>query len=163
MGSLLDDSERALFDSVTTDLNRLAGDQINYYSMNRPNTKIDPLYGEAMERSIDGPYRVAAWVKWPQQNPEADEHGFGFTFDGEAVIARAELDKVRAPYPYEGDILEMWRTPFHDADSLGKGLFFDIIRVQNDGHVNDSPSFVQFRMTLKRRTQFGAERKLSPP
>lgn len=163
MGTLLDDSESSLFDSVASDMAKLAGEQINYYSMNRPRTKIDPLYGEAVERSVDGPYRVPAWVKWPISNAVADEHGFGFEFDGEAVIPRAELDKIHAPYPFEGDIIEMWRTPFHDADSLGKGLFFDVIRVQNDGHINDSPTFVQFRVTLKRRTQFGAERRITPP
>jgi hypothetical protein len=163
MGRILDDSEREFFDCIASELNELAGEEINFYGQNIKKSTIDPLYGEPVERKIEGPFRVWAWVRWPQISPESGEHGFGFEMDGECVIARAHLDKIGAPYPFEGDIIEMWRTPYHDADSLGKGLFFDIVRVANDGHIHDTPTFVQFRLTLKRRTQFGAERKISPP
>jgi hypothetical protein len=162
-GQFLDDSESDFFDGITSELNQLAGSEINYYGQNLPKSTIDPLYGEPTERKIDGPWRVHAWVKWPTVSPSSEEQGFSFQFDGECTIARAELERVGAPPPFEGDIIEMWRTPFHDADSLGKGLFFDVVKVTNDGHINDTPSFVQFRLTLKRRTQFGAERKVSPP
>ena len=163
MGSLYDDSELSLFDSYSTELPGISGDEVNYYAMNRAKTKIDPLYGEPSERGIDGPFRLNAYVQWPQFQPEAGEQGFGFEFDASCVIARATLEEANAPYPFEADILEFWRTPYHDAKSLGKGLFFDVIKVQNEGHIHDSPSFVNFKLFLKRRTQFGAERRVSPP
>ncbi len=163
MGTLLDDSESAFFDGIATELNTLAGDEINFYGQNRSRSTIDPLYGEYINRAIDGPFRLNAWVKWPQINVDVSEQGFGFEMDGMCSISRLELENANAPYPFEGDIIEMWRTPYHDADSLGKGLFFDVIRVENDGHINDSPTFVQFKLYLKRRTQNGAERKIQGP
>lgn len=164
MGTILDDSELGFFDSVAQELNELVGTtEFNYYAMNRAKTKVDPLYGEATERAIDGPFRLNAWVQWPNSNPEAGEQGFGFEFDGVCVVARKDFDEKHVPYPFEADVVEFWRTPYHDAKSLGKGLFFDVIKVWSDGHVNDTPSFVQFKMFLKRRTQFGAERRITPP
>jgi hypothetical protein len=163
MGRLLDDSEQGLFDMIAVEMNELYGDEINYYAMNRAKYKIDPLYGEPIERANDGPFRVSSWFQWPNQEPEAGEQGFGFEFDCLCVIAREALDDQGAPYPFEADVIEAWRTPFHDANSLGKGMFFDVIKVNNDGHINDSSSFVQFKLYLKRRTEFGAERRLTPP
>lgn len=163
MGTLLDDSEQEFFDCIASEITEMAGEPVNYYSLNRAKTKIDPLYGEATDRKWEGPFRVMAYVQFPNPEVIADEHGFGFDFDGMVTIPRTNLDKLKAPYPFEADVIEMWRTPYHDADSLGQGLFFDVIKVQNDGHINDSPIFVQFKLTLKRRTQFGAERRLTPP
>lgn len=163
MGTLLDDSESEYFSCIANELNELAGDEINYYGMNRAKYKVDPLYGEPVKREIDGPFRLAAWIQWPNQEPEAGEHGFGFQFDALCVIARQAFDSQNAPYPFEADIIEMWRTPYHDANSLGKGMFFDVVKVNNDGHVNDTSSFVQFKLYLKRRTEFGAERRITPP
>lgn len=163
MGRILDDSEQELFDMVASDQNEAAGIDVNFYSNNKKLGTKDPLYGEYVNRHIDGPYRVPAWVKWPPQNPFSTEHGFTLEFDGECVISRIHLENKKAPFPSEGDIIEMWRTPYHDANSMGKGMFFDVIKVNNDGHINDTPTFVQFRLTLKRRPQFGAERKIDPP
>jgi hypothetical protein len=163
MGKLLDDSELEYFDSIASELNALAGDDINYYAMNRAKYKIDPLYGEPIQRQTLGPFRVSAWFQWPNLEPEAGEQGFGYNFDCLCVISRIDLDEQEAPYPSEADVIEAWRTPYHDAKSLGKGMFFDVIKVNNDGHVNDTASFVQFKLYLKRRTEFGAERRITPP
>ena len=163
MGKLLSDCDAAYFSVTNADLNELSGDEINYYPMNPVSGKIDPLYGEHTERTPGGPYRIWASVSWPEINPQPGEAAFGVEFDGMVWISRLHLDKANAPYPSEGDIIEMWRTPYHDANSRGKGYFFDIIKAQNDGHVNDSPSFVQFKLVLKRRSQFNAERRLTPP
>ena len=160
MGKILDGSESALFDSITSDLNEAAGEEVNYYSSNKEQSTIDPLYGEYVNHKIDGPWKLPALPKWPSQSPMAGEHGYTVEFDGKCTIARVHFEIYHAPYPIEGDILEFWRTPYHDVDSMGKGLFFDIIKVDNDGHINDSSVFVQFILTLKRRPQFGAERKL---
>ncbi len=167
MGKVLDDSELELFDCINQDLNELAGVQVNYYGYNPHSVEnralVDPLYGEPIERKFDGPFRVWSIVKYPEYTALTDESGFGREWDAEVTISRVHLDEANAPYPSEGDIIELWRTPFHDAWSMGKGMFFDVIKSKNDGHINDSPTFTQFKLTLKRRSQFGAERRLTPP
>ena len=167
MGKVLDDSEVDLFDCINQDLIDLAGVEINYYALDAASSKnrqrVDPLYGESAERIFDGPHRVGALVKYPQYQPLADETGFGREWDAMATISRASLDEKNLPYPSETDIIEMWRTPYHDRWSMGKGMFFDVIKAEHDGHINDSPTFTQFKLTLKRRSQFGAERRITPP
>ena len=167
MGKVLDDSEVELFDCINQDLIDLAGVEINYYAYDatsmKNRRKVDPLYGEPTEREIGGPYRVNAWVQYPEYEPLAEEVGFGRQWDAQVVISRASLDEQNLPYPSEADIIEMWRTPYHDTWSMGKGMFFDVIKAKHDGHINDSPTFTQFRLYVKRRSQFGAERRITPP
>lgn len=167
MGTVLDDSEVELFDCINSDLIELAGVEINFYGYDPTSVsnraKIDPLYGEPTSRDIDGPIRIPALVKYPEYQPLTEESGFGREWDAQITISRAHLDERNAPYPSEGDIVEMWRTPYHDKWSMGKGMFFDVLKAKHDGHINDTPSFTQFLLTVKRRTQFGAERRVTPP
>lgn len=163
MGKLFNDRELDFFDSINAELIALAGERINYYSQNRNCSKMDPLYGEFTERNFDGPYEMEALFRWPPMTTTSSEQGLGFEWQCEVVMSRSLVEKAHAPYPQEGDIVEVWRTPFHDANSRGKGMFFDIIQVQSDGQVFDSPSFTQFKCTLKRRSEFAAERKITPP
>lgn len=167
MGKVLDDSELELFDCINQDMAELAGVEINFYGYDtndcQNRQKVDPLYGEPTEREIAGPFRVMAIVKYPEYEPLAEEAGFGREWDAQVTISRAILDEKNAPYPSETDIIEMWRTPYHDAWSMGKGMFFDVIKAKHDGHINGTATFTQFILTLKRRSQFGAERRLSPP
>ena len=167
VGRVLDDSELELFDCIASDLNELAGSKINYYGYDPYSLEnralIDPLYGEPTERKFSGPFRIWAQVKYPEYTPLTEEPGFSREWDAKVTISRVHLDEQNAPYPSEGDIIELWRTPFHDAWSMGKGMFFTVVKSNNDGHINQTPSFVQFKLDLKRRTQFGAERKITPP
>lgn len=167
MGKVLDDSELELFDCINQDLIELTGEEINYYAHDAssiPNrSKVDPLYGEPTERVINGPNRITAAVKYPEYEFLTEESGYSREWDAKVILSRAMLDEKNLPYPSEGDIIEMWRTPYHDRWSMGKGLFFDVTKAKNDGHINMSPTFTQFELTLKRRTQFGAERRITPP
>lgn len=164
MGKILDDSEVDLFDCINQDLIESAGTEVNYYALDASSTRnratVDPLYGEPVERAFDGPHRVYAVVKYPQYEPLAEEVGFGREWDAQAIISRISLDEKNLPYPSETDIIELWRTPYHDRWSMGKGMFFDVVKSEHDGHINDSPTFTQFKLTLKRRSQFGAERRI---
>lgn len=167
MGRVLDDSEQKLFDCINSDLIELTGVKVNLYGYD-PTTpanraKIDPLYGEPTERDLTGPARIWALVKYPEYTPLTEESGFGRDWDAEVIISRFHLDEQNLAYPSESDIVELWRTPYHDAWSMGKGLFFDVVKAKHDGHINDSPTFTQFKLTVKRRSQFGAERRISPP
>ncbi len=163
IGKVIDGSEVFIHDMVASDLNEAAGDEINYYSLNKDSSTIDPLYGEFIDRDIDGPWKLPALVAWDQQTPMTGEAGYTVEFNGKCTISRVHFEDFHAPYPIEGDIIEMWRTPYHDIDSMGLGLFFDVVQVNNDGHINDSPTFIQFILILKRRPQFGPERRIQKP
>jgi len=167
MGKVLDDSELELFDCINQDMIELTGEEVNYYASDASSiqnrSKVDPLYGEPTERVINGPNRIMAAVKYLEYEPLTEESGFGREWDAKVILSRAHLDEKNLPYPSENDIIEMWRTPYHDRWSMGKGMFFDVIKAKHDGHINMSPTFTQFELTLKRRSQFGAERRISPP
>lgn len=163
MGKLLCEREVDFFDIFVVEQIELAGEEVNFYGQDLVKTKIHPLFGEPTQRVIGGPTRMYALVKWPASTIDAGEHGFGVEFDSMVTIARKTFEDKHSEFPYPGDIIEMWRTPYHDAASLGSGLFFDVIKVDTKGHVHDSALFTKFEMTLKRRTQYGAERKITPP
>lgn len=161
MGSILDDGESSfLWDCISSDHKSAAGTEVNFYSVNKQNSVIDPLYGEYTKREIDGPWKIFAIARWVKRTPVSGEAGYTVEFDGRCVISRIHLEDKHASYPSEGDILEMWRTPYHDADSLGQGLFFDVLNVDPKGFINDSPVFTDFVLTIKRRPQFAAERRV---
>lgn len=161
MGSILDNGDDSyIWDIVSSDHKTAGGDAVNYYSVNKAESVIDPLYGEYVQRKIDGPYKVMAIARWPRRSPQGGEHGYTVEFDGMCAISRIELENQHAPYPSENDMLEMWRTVFHDADSMGVGLFFDVIKVDQKGFINDSPVFTDFVLTLKRRPQYAPERRI---
>jgi hypothetical protein len=171
MGKILDGSELALFDCINQDMIELTGEEINYYSYdptsieNRRN--IDPLYGEPRKRIFgdgtgSGAARIIALIKYPEYNPLSEESGFSREWDAQLTLSRSMLDEKKLPYPSESDVVEMWRTPYHDAWSMGQGMFFDVTRSRPDGYLNDSAAFTQFIVTIKRRSQFGAERRVNP-
>lgn len=167
MGKVLDGSEQEVFDCINQDLIELTGEEINYYAYDAqsiPNRqKVDPLYGEPAERFTSGAQRIFALVKYPEHDPMSEEVGFSREWDAMITVSRAMLDEKHMPYPSEADVIEMWRTPYHDMWSMGKGLFFDVLKAKPDGYLNDSPAFTQFILTVKRRSQFGAERRITPP
>ena len=171
MGKVLDDSELEVFDCINQDLIELTGVEINYYAYNvqsaQNRTKVDPLYGEPTERHFGttgtGAARIMALVKYPEYVPLSEESGFSREWDAIVTLSRSMLDEKHLPYPSEADVIEMWRTPYHDMWSMGKGLFFDVLKAKPDGYLNDTPTFTQFILTIKRRSQFGAERRITPP
>lgn len=163
MGRVLDGSEVSIHDIVISDYKEAGGDEINYYSTDKQASTVDPVYGEYSDRHIDGPWNLPAIFKWPQQNPAVGDAGYTVEFDGKCYISRFHFEDKNAPYPIENDVIEAWRTPYHDEDSMGKGLFFDIIQVNNKGHINDSAVFVEFELILKRRPQYSAERRIIKP
>jgi hypothetical protein len=77
-------------------------------------------------------------------------------WDAICWIPRKTLDDVEAPYPKGGDVLEMsnWK------DSTEKQIWFDIISSKRSGALGDSQTYVQFRLTLKRRSLFEPSRRV---
>jgi hypothetical protein len=161
--------EHDLFDSIAQEHVRILGTDVDYWSHEIEKAKRDPLYDEPVKRVFKGPFRIKGYVSWPDSVPEARMEGLRSTFNAEAWIARKELEDagVKAP-PSESDVLRIWKTPFFDQNSVnldskltGGGYYFDIIDVDDDGHLFDSSTFVGFKLTLKRRTEFTPERRIT--
>ena len=184
-----------LFDTVAQELNQIIGPPVDYYlcdtTINRyanvtnyaypqpnperlpnvPTTVVDPLYNEPLAWSFQGPFRIPMYIEYPQKNVSSGEEGERTHWDALAWVSRKEYeDAYIGRPPSEGDVLQIWRTPFFKDYSTNdimpipnSGFYFDIRNVEEDGHLVDSAQFVGYKLSLVRRTEFTPERKLTPP
>jgi hypothetical protein len=162
--------ELHLFDSVAQEHTEMAGTEIDFYALDVEKSTRDPLYDEPVTRVWRGPFRMKAWVAWAESIPVVGESGFRFNFLSSCWIPRSSLEEKRAPAPFEGDVIRFWPSPFFDKLAVARryatskdGYFFDITNSDDDGHVFDQAEFVGFKCDLKRRSEFGAERRILPP
>lgn len=167
-GFTLGAEEAFLFDSVAAEINNIAGTDIDYFPLD-PTRVRDPLYDEPEERKFCGPFRLKGYAEWPSSTPEMREEGFKETFEATFYIARQAFDDAGAPYPNEGDAIRIWNTPYFNANAVineeipGAGYYFDVVDVDDQGHINDTAYFVGFSIGVRRRTEFTAERRLNIP
>ncbi len=165
----LSDNEKSIFDLFAKEQVDIIGSDIDYYSLNSEKGKRDPLYDEPLTRHWSNAFRLKAWVSWASSTPVTGEEGFHLLFNATCWIARAELERVRCPAPDQGDVLRFWNNPFFNQQAASgdkidnAGYYFDVLNADNDGHINDSMTFVGFRLDIRRRAEFGAERRISPP
>lgn len=162
------DCEHDLFDSIAQEHTGIAGTDIEYYSHEVTKATRDPLYDEPLKRVYSGPFRVKGYVAWPDTTPEVRMEGWRTVVNAEAWISRKEIEEKGCPAPSETDVLRLWKIPFFDkewavdGDNVpGSGYFFDVLNVNDDGHLFDSAQFVGFRLTLKRRSEFTPERRIT--
>lgn len=159
--------EHDLFDSIAQEHVNIAGTDIDYYSHNVKGSTRDALYDEPVERVFGGPFRVKGYIVWPDTTPDVRMEGWRTIVNAEAWIARKEIEDKRCPAPSETDVLRIWNTPFFNdwavdgEDVPNAGYYFDVLNVNDDGHLFDSPQFVGFKMILKRRTEFTPERRIT--
>ncbi len=161
----LDDSELGMFDLYAQESVQPIGAECELFQLNLKKSKMDPLYSEPIERNFDGPYLIRAHIEWPEATPEADEEGMHSVWPSGAWIPRTSIEAVKARPMHEGDVLRFWKLPYFDQAGThflenvpGAGFYFEVIKVNDDGHPFDGPGFVAFRCDLKRRSQFAAER-----
>jgi hypothetical protein len=165
----LDSSELFLFDIVAQEPINISGTECLLYTRNNAKSKVDPLYSEPAAVVFDGPYKIIVNIEWPESTPEAGEEGLVTRWPSGAWIPRKSVEEVKARAPREGDVLHFWQLPYFDQmasqfdNTPNAGYFFDIIKVNDDGHVFDSPAFVAFRCNLKRRSSFGPEQNIGVP
>ena len=163
----LPDCEHDLFDSIAQEHVNIAGTDIDYFSHAVGKSTRDPLYDEPIKRVFEGPFRIKAYVAWPDTTPEVRMEGWRTVVNAEAWISRKEIEDGHCPTPSETDVLRIWNIPFYtdwsvDGDAVpNAGYFFDVLNVNDDGHLFDSAQFVGFRLTLKRRTEFTPERRIT--
>lgn len=159
------ENELDLYDQIAGEQIAHVGTELVVYQLDIVNSKVDPLYGEPQERVFKGPYQMFAHVAWPEASPAVGEAGKEFEWPSAAWLPRMGLEKVGARAPLEGDIVRFWDLPYfvmqasgyapEDADA---GYYFQVIKVNNDGHLFDSAKFVGFRLDLKRLSAFSPER-----
>jgi len=161
--------EHDLFDSIAQEHVNILGTDIDFWTHEVSKGTRDPLYDEPIGRVYVGPFRVKGYVSWPDSVPEARQEGGRTSFGAEVWIARKSIEDIRAPQPNESDVLRIWNTPFFNEWAVDNapsgqpntGYFFDIIDVDDDGHLFDSPTFVGFKLSIKRRTEFTPERRIT--
>jgi len=161
-------SELGLFDTIAQEHVNIAGTEIDLYQLNKKKTVRDALYDENITEGWDGPFRLKGWVEYPEVFPEVRSEGFRKTFPSSLWVARVDIERIGARAPYYGDVIHFWKTPFFDEQSVayphGKakhGYYFTLTEVYDDGHLFDEASFVGFRATLARNTEFSPERRLT--
>lgn len=153
----LDSSELEMFDHFAQEPMSTAGTRVEVWQRSLKKTKVDALYGEPVETGFDGPFVVKAHVEWPESTPEVGEEGMNIHWPSGVWIPRKTLEDVGAGPMNEGDIVRFWNLPYFENEatrnvkSKTPGLFFDVIKVNDDGHIHDQAEFVAFRCDLKRR------------
>jgi hypothetical protein len=174
----LTDSERALFDCVVSEQTNIAGTEILYYQLSldtqmnnangEPVSIRDPLYDEPVKRVYLGPYRIKAYMSYPEIGPQLGVEGFNSTADATAFIPRATLEAAGMPYPSESDILGAWNNyPYWNSSVASAGFkvpnamfYFAVTDVREEGQLFDTGSFMGFTLTLRRTTQQAPENKI---
>jgi hypothetical protein len=161
--------EKALFDSIAQEHIHISGTPLDFYVLDRAKTTVDPLYGEATEKIWKGPYKFRAHFQWPNPTAESREEGFRETYRSECWIVRKDFEELHCPMPDHGDIIRVWNIPYFNTASVSEenvphgGYFFNVVQVQDDGHMFDNPEFSGFRLSLTRLTEFSPERRIYPP
>lgn len=163
----LNDADLRLFDSVVKEQLEHSGTDIELYTLEISKTSRDPFYEEAEERKFNGPYKIRAYVAYPAQTPQPGKDGVVLLWDCTCWIARSALEEISAPAPNPGDVVRIWPSVFYNKDAVfdekvpKSGFYFNVENVNPDGHLHDTSSFVGFKLTLKRRTDFTPERRVS--
>ena len=142
------------------------GVEVELYLLNRKNSVVDPLYGEAESYAFDGPVKLTGFLQYPAASPEARKEGYRETRAGDVWIARAELEAAGCRGPRENDVIGLWNIPyFNNVAVTNKGssirrFFFNVTNVDEDGFPSDRPEFLGFQLTLARNTEFVPERRV---
>lgn len=155
----LDASEQFLFDLYAQEPIAIAGTEVDLFQRSAKKSKVDPYYHEPIETGFEGPFRFFAQVEWPESTPEASDEGLRYLWPSGIWIPRKTIEQIGAAPLTEGDIVHFWEIPFYDETEAtqgiktkGGGFFFDVIKVNDDGHIHDNAAFVAFRCDLKRRS-----------
>lgn len=167
----LEESEACFFDSIAQEHVKAHGTDLMFWHQDIEASVKDPLYDEPIAREWAGPYKIKGFVEYMAGTPQMQEEGMTVRWSGRVWVARVELEERGAPAPLEGDVFKFWDNKFFTEHSVNAdeaalhgspkpGYFFDIINVDDDGHVFDTGHFVGLVITVSRRTEFAAERRL---
>ena len=92
----LTDKELFLFDLIAQEHTNIEGTEIDLYQMCRKRQVTDPLYDEVVLNAFDGPFRLKAWVEYPEVNVEIREEGFRKVLPSTLWVARIDIEQHEA-------------------------------------------------------------------
>lgn len=162
----LGERDGAMFDHFAQEHTEASGTEILFWHQNLEESLRDPLYDEPIDREWLGPYKMKAWVEYIAGSPQMTENGMTVRWSGTMWIARKTLEDGGIPAPLEGDVIKYWDNKFftehgvNAEEGVHGGYYFDIINVDDHGHVHDSGHFVGLTINIMRRTEFTPERRL---
>jgi hypothetical protein len=161
--------ERLLFDTYATEHSAtISGTEILYFVRDMERSKRDPLYDEPVHIVWIGPYKLKGSFDKPEPIRETIEQGQRAEWDAIITFPRSIVEAAGMRVPLVGDVVQVWDIPFFNEEGVdhapvpGRKFAFDVENVDSDGHVNNEAAFVNFRLTVKRRTEFTPERRIAP-
>lgn len=124
----LGEKERNLVKQVNDELiERVIGQTIVYYPINRENTYYHPVYGEAIQKTFLAPIRVQALIEWEGSKTTTETFGVDRVTSIVVKFHRRRLIEDQDLYVREGDFVAYGDT-FYEIVSLNeaKRLFGQI-------------------------------------
>lgn len=162
----LDGRDSAMFDHFAQEHVEASGTDLLLWHQDLEHSLRDPLYDEPIDREWLGPFKFKGWVEYIAGSPMMREEGMTVRWQGSIWVARKTLEDTGTPAPLEGDVIRYWDNKFftehgvNAEEGVEGGYYFDVINVDDDGHVQDSDQFVGLTITVLRRTEFTPERRL---
>lgn len=162
---VLGSDELEIFDSVTSEQNRIGGTEIELYQYDLKKSVRDPVYGEPSYEAWKKPVRLKAWFQYPDIEEQATSDGSMSTWPSIFWVGRKDLEDVHAEIPGIGEIIKVWNIPYFileksSTDDPERAFYFAIKSVAEDSHMFDNAQFTAYRLTVERRTTFAPERRL---
>lgn len=122
---------------------------------------INPIYGTPKctgSEFPNAPDVIIGYVEYDEKSDlteAAEEFGRQIYREAKLTIPYLYFLENNIDPPKIGDLVEFWANSWHTL-----GVFYDVVKVSEDGRINDSPFFVQWLLELRRRDQYLPERRL---
>jgi len=163
----LDGRDAAMYDHFAQEHLQAIGTDMLLWHQDLAQSIRDPLYDESIDREWQGPFKFKGFAAYIAGSPQMREEGMVVRWEGTIWVARKELEDTGTPAPLEGDVIKYWDDKFfaehgvNAEEGVHGGYYFDVINVDDDGHVQDDAHFVGLTINVLRRTEFTPERRLS--
>jgi len=149
VGTLINDCDKCLFDSVAQEVNKLAGTTARIYQFEEMQSTRDPLWDEEVTTvykkdskgviGIDCP----VWFQAPDRSSLTGEEGLRLDRTAQVHIAQADLDARGLRRLQPGDIIRVWTDQFYDIPESHVG----------EGYISDAGNKSMVKFDVVRRTK----------
>lgn len=161
MGRLRDDYEAPLIRGMAEEIVDLYGidDVVLYRWSAADNITIkDPLWSEPMTTPAYKPFRIKAHRLDPDQDLPGDPEGRDENYSAKLFVALNHLLQALIQPDDQGDYINGGDVILLYVKS--DPIYYDIIKINKVGYVNDTSRFSGYDVTVVRREKFSPERKL---
>jgi len=148
MGSLINDCDKWLFDSVAQEVNKLAGITAIIYQFDQAASKRDPLWDEEIDtvykkntKGVQG-VECPVFFKDPDRTAMTGEEGYRLDRISNVFIATKDLEDRGLRVLVVGDIVKIW------------GQYFDVTESHKaEGNVSDTGVCTSYTFDVVMRTK----------